>query len=156
MKYLVVVESPAKTKKIQSFLNSIKEHTFIVEASFGHIRYFGKGLKSIDVENNFKPTYATLPAKSKVVKHLKDQFKKVDEVNEFIENLVAKILLRIEDENYLKDSVYNEFIESTLGDIKENENNLNLKSLEATKLINDYVKSVDNCGKITDLYRNIE
>ena len=45
MKYLVVVESPAKTKKIQNFLNSIKEHSFLVEASFGHIRYFSKGLK---------------------------------------------------------------------------------------------------------------
>jgi len=80
MKYLVVVESPAKTKKIQNFLNSIKEHSFLVEASFGHIRYFSKGLKSIDVNNNFKPTYSVLSGKNKVVKNLKEQYKKVDEV----------------------------------------------------------------------------
>ena len=80
MKYLVVVESPAKTKKIQGFLNTISGHTFIVEASFGHIRYFSKGLKSINVNDNFKPTYSTISGKTKVVKHLKEQFKKVDEV----------------------------------------------------------------------------
>ena len=33
MKFLVIVESPAKTKKIQAFLNTIKNHTFIVDPS---------------------------------------------------------------------------------------------------------------------------
>uniref|UniRef100_A0A6C0JF09 DNA topoisomerase n=1 Tax=viral metagenome TaxID=1070528 RepID=A0A6C0JF09_9ZZZZ len=80
MKYLVIVESPAKTKKIQGFLNSIKNHTFIVDASFGHIRYFSKGLKSIDTNNKFNPTYSIISTKNKVVKNLKEQQKKVDDV----------------------------------------------------------------------------
>ena len=58
MKYLVIVESPAKTAKIKSILNTITGHTFIVEASYGHIRYFKDGLKSIDISNKFTPTYS--------------------------------------------------------------------------------------------------
>jgi DNA topoisomerase I len=80
MKYLVIVESPAKKLKIQQFLNTIPGHTFIVEASFGHIRYFANGLKSIDIGNNFTPTYSITKDKTKVVKNLKSQKKKVDEV----------------------------------------------------------------------------
>lgn len=80
MKYLVVVESPAKKQKIQKFLNTIDGHSFIVEASFGHISYFSNGLKSIDTLNNFKPTYSIIKTKSKVVKNLKDIYKTVDEV----------------------------------------------------------------------------
>jgi len=80
MKYLVIVESPAKKNKIQQFLNTLPGHTFIVDASFGHIRYFANGLKSIDIDNNFTPTYAIVKNKTKVVKNLKSQKKKVDEV----------------------------------------------------------------------------
>jgi len=70
MKYLVIVESPAKKNKIQEFLNTIKGHSFIVEASFGHIRYFENGLKSIDTKNSFTPTYSVTKDKAKVVKIL--------------------------------------------------------------------------------------
>ena len=80
MKYLVIVESPAKKNKIQQFLNTIKGHSFIVEASFGHIRYFANGLKSIDTKNDFIPTYSVTKDKSKVVKNLKQLKKKVDDV----------------------------------------------------------------------------
>ena len=80
MKYLVIVESPAKKNKIQQFLNTIKGHSFIVEASFGHIRYFANGLKSIDIENDFMPTYSVTKDKSKVVSNLKQLKKKVDDV----------------------------------------------------------------------------
>ena len=80
MKYLVIVESPAKIKKIQSILGTIKGHTFIVEASYGHIRYFKNGLKSIDISNNYKPTYSIIKDKLKVVKKLRAVVKKVDEI----------------------------------------------------------------------------
>ncbi len=80
MKYLVIVESPNKKDKISSYLNTISGHTFTVEASYGHIRYFEDGLKSIDIKNNFKPTYAVLDTKKKVVSNLKTLMKKVDEV----------------------------------------------------------------------------
>ena len=80
MKYLVIVESPAKIKKIQSILGTIKGHTFIVEASYGHIRYFKNGLKSIDIANNYTPTYSIIKDKLKVVKKLRTAVKKVDEI----------------------------------------------------------------------------
>ena len=51
MKYLVIVESPAKISKISSYLNTIKEHSFVVDASYGHICEFKDGLKSIDINN---------------------------------------------------------------------------------------------------------
>ena len=79
MKYLVI-ESPAKTQKILGFLKSLKEHDFIVDASYGHIRYFKDGLKSIDIKNNFNPTYGNLKNKLKVIKKLKSLAQKVDEV----------------------------------------------------------------------------
>ena len=80
MKYLVIVESPAKTQKIKKFLDTISGHTFIVDASYGHIRYFKNGLKSIDIADGFKPTYSVVSDKAKVVKKLRDLLKKVDEV----------------------------------------------------------------------------
>ena len=80
MKYLIIVESPAKTSKILGFLKSIKGHQFIVDASFGHIRYFKDGLKSIDISNNFNPTYGNIKNKLKVISKLKKLTKQVDEV----------------------------------------------------------------------------
>ena len=54
MKTVIVVESPAKARKISSFF---KDGT-IVTSSFGHIIDLPKDKISIDIENNFKPTYA--------------------------------------------------------------------------------------------------
>ena len=80
MKSLVIVESPAKKEKIEKFLNTIPGCSFTVEASFGHICYFSDGLKSIDIENNFKAKYGIINDKKKVVKRLKEVQKKVDNV----------------------------------------------------------------------------
>ena len=68
MKTVIVVESPAKAKKISSFF---KDGT-IVTSSFGHIIDLPKDKISIDIENNFKPTYKTMPGKSKVVNTLRN------------------------------------------------------------------------------------
>ena len=48
MTKLVIVESPAKCKKIESYLGS----GYKCIASFGHIRELADGLKGIDVKNN--------------------------------------------------------------------------------------------------------
>ena len=50
--YLVIVESPSKCKKIESYLG--KDYCCI--ASMGHIRTLN-GLKSIDTKNTFEPTF---------------------------------------------------------------------------------------------------
>ena len=68
MKTVIVVESPAKAKKISGFF---KDGT-IVTSSFGHIIDLPKDKISIDIENNFKPTYKTMPGKSKIVSSLRN------------------------------------------------------------------------------------
>ena len=80
MKYLVIVESPAKTQKIQSYLNTINGHNFIVAASMGHIRSFADGLKSIDIDNDYNATYSIISGKKSVVSDLKSKCRQVDEV----------------------------------------------------------------------------
>jgi DNA topoisomerase-1 len=80
MKYLVIVESPAKTQKIQSYLNSINGHNFTVAASMGHIRKFSNGLNSIDINNDYNAQYSIIGGKSNVVKDLKKKARDVDEV----------------------------------------------------------------------------
>jgi len=75
-KYLVIVESPAKTKKIESFLGS----DYVVQASFGHIMDLDSKNLSIDVNNNFEPHYIVTPDKKKTVTNLLYHKTKTDEV----------------------------------------------------------------------------
>lgn len=71
-KILVIVESPAKIKKIQSYLGS----GYVVKASFGHCYQIDpKGL-SIDVDNQYTPKYVIAEKKSKVIKEIKEAAKK--------------------------------------------------------------------------------
>ena len=65
---LVIVESPAKAKTIEKFLGK----DFLVKSSFGHIRDLTKNKLSIDVENNFEPSYTVDAAKKKMVSELKE------------------------------------------------------------------------------------
>ena len=67
---LLIVESPAKTKKIQDFLKNHSE-SFVVESSIGHIRNTPSKALNIDVENDFKPTYIIMPDKKTTVAKLK-------------------------------------------------------------------------------------
>jgi DNA topoisomerase-1 len=76
MTKLVIVESPAKCKKIESYLGT----GYKCIASFGHIRDLANGLKGIDVKNNFKPTFRLLPAKGKYIKSLRVAIKKADQI----------------------------------------------------------------------------
>ena len=73
---LVIVESPAKCKKIESFLG--KQYKCL--ASYGHIREFANGLKSVDFNNHYRVTYKISPNKQKYVKILRSAIKKATEV----------------------------------------------------------------------------
>lgn len=78
-KYLVIVESPAKSKTIEKYLGS----DFVVTSSKGHIRDLttrGYGGFGVDIENNFKPKYKILKDKSPIVKELKKEIKNVEKV----------------------------------------------------------------------------
>ena len=52
---LVIVESPAKCKKIEEYLGG----GYKCIASYGHLRTI-PSLKNIDFENNFEPTYSII------------------------------------------------------------------------------------------------
>ncbi len=89
-KALVIVESPAKARKIGGFLGS----DYIVKASVGHIRDLPSSAKEIpaavkkeewsrlgvNVEKDFEPLYVVAPEKKKIVKELKSDLKNVDEL----------------------------------------------------------------------------
>ena len=74
---LVIVESPAKCKKIEQYLGP----GYKCLASFGHLRQL-KSLKNIDIENDFKPTFEVVDddKKRKHVDFLRKEIAKADEV----------------------------------------------------------------------------
>ena len=71
---LVIVESPAKAKKIGEFLGK----DYIVRSCFGHICDLEKKDLGIDIENNFEPKYKISSDKKSVVKELKSLAKTSD------------------------------------------------------------------------------
>jgi len=77
-KILVIVESPAKCKKIESYLGP----GYKCVASFGHIRELskGKGLSSIDINNNYKPSFNISSHQYKNVNSLRELIQKSDDV----------------------------------------------------------------------------
>ena len=65
---LLIVESPAKAKKIQKFLQNTDIR---VTSSFGHINNLDTGKLDQMIDNNFTPIYLDSKDKSKVIKELK-------------------------------------------------------------------------------------
>jgi DNA topoisomerase-1 len=74
---LVIVESPAKCKKIEEYLGP----GYKCVASFGHLREL-PSLKNVDIENNFNPTYTISDnsLKKKQIELIRKEIKKADEV----------------------------------------------------------------------------
>ncbi len=80
-KRLVIVESPAKAKTISGYLGP----SYVVEASFGHVRDLPVGAKEmpealkkkpwaylgVDVDNDFEPVYVISPDRRKQITKLK-------------------------------------------------------------------------------------
>ncbi len=67
-KHLVIVESPAKAKTLEKYLGKDYE----VRASIGHIRDLPKSKLGVDVEDDFKPKYAVIAGKTKVISDLRE------------------------------------------------------------------------------------
>src|SRR5699024_7015471 len=90
MKSLVIVESPTKIKTLAKYL----PNSYQVDSSMGHIRdlpgsakeipkkYKGKDWANlgVNVENDFEPIYVIPRGKKKVVRKLKKELKKADEL----------------------------------------------------------------------------
>jgi DNA topoisomerase I len=75
-KILIIVESPGKIKKIQSYLGP----NYIVKASFGHIYDLNPKGISVDINNNFEPQYEVTKDKRKVVSELRNTCKNCKDV----------------------------------------------------------------------------
>jgi DNA topoisomerase-1 len=74
---LVIVESPAKCKKIEEYLGP----GYKCVASFGHLRELSS-LKNVDIQNNFEPTYTIIDnaIKKKQIENIRKEIKNADEV----------------------------------------------------------------------------
>lgn len=73
---LVIVESPAKSKKIAGFLGN----GWRVEACLGHVRDLPESELGVDVNTDFRPAYEVLPGKGNVVKKLLKAIKDAEAV----------------------------------------------------------------------------
>ena len=79
MKYLVIVESPSKSRTIEKYLGN----DYKVLSSKGHIRDLatkGKYGLGVDIDNHFAPTYELIKGKKKMVSELKKEVKAADMV----------------------------------------------------------------------------
>ena len=74
---LIIVESPAKCQKIESYLGKDK---YICLASFGHIREIADGLKSIDVDHEFAIKFKIMSSKHAQVAKLRAAIADASEV----------------------------------------------------------------------------
>lgn len=72
---LVIVESPAKCKKIENYLGA----GYRCMASFGHLRVLSD-LKAIDISNNFKPTFSIMESKRQHISKLRKAINAATEV----------------------------------------------------------------------------
>ena len=73
---LVIVESPAKARTVGRFLGK----GYTVKASVGHVRDLLRSRLSVDVENDFEPTYRVPNEKRPVVKEIKEAASKAAEI----------------------------------------------------------------------------
>ena len=66
-KGLVIVESPAKARKIGDFLGK----DYDVRASMGHVRDLPKSKLGVAIEEGFEPSYEIIASRKKVMTDLK-------------------------------------------------------------------------------------
>lgn len=73
---LVIVESPAKCKKIQSYLGD----GWKVVASMGHIRHLDEDLDAVGLDRDFDARFVFMKDKAKAMKELKDAARGMKEI----------------------------------------------------------------------------
>ena len=67
VKYLVIVESPTKSRTINKFLGE----EYIILPSMGHVVDLPKSEMGVDIGNNFKPRYVVIAKRRKILSELK-------------------------------------------------------------------------------------
>ena len=132
---LVIVESPAKCKKIEEYLGP----GYKCVATYGHLREL-LSLKNINIENNFEPTYSIIDSsiKKKQIEILRKEIKNAAEVilgldgdreGEKIAYCVAQIFKL--DINKTKRITFNEITESAIQCAIKNPRTINMDIVNA-------------------------
>jgi len=132
---LVIVESPAKCKKIEEYLGP----GYKCIATYGHLREL-PSLKNINFENNFEPTYTIIDnaIKKKQIENIKKEIKNADEVilsldgdreGEKIAYCVAQLFNL--DVNKTKRIIFNEITEAALQKAIKNPTRINMNIVHA-------------------------
>ena len=133
--YLIIVESPAKSKTIKKFLGN----SYKVLASMGHIRDLPKSQLGIDIENNFEPKYINIRGKASLIKELKNTAKKCKKVflatdpdreGEAISWQLKYLLDDVPAEN-LKRVTFNEITENAVKKAIANPRNIDMNLVDA-------------------------
>ncbi|MBT8240268.1 MAG: type I DNA topoisomerase [Acidimicrobiia bacterium] len=144
---LVIVESPAKAKKIGEYLGP----EYVVESSIGHVRDLPKNAADvppaykgekwakmgIDVDNDFKALYVTNPDKKGHVRHLKSLLKESDELilatdkDREGEAIAWHLMELLNPRVPVKRIVFNEVTKEAIERALENPGELNLRVVEA-------------------------
>ena len=136
-KNLIIVESPAKVKTITKFLGK----DYQVVASYGHLIDLKKSELSVDVDNNFEPTYITIRGKGNILSQLKSKVKSNDNIylatdpdreGETISYLLMNkgLVKELKGKNVFRIS-FNEITENAIKDALANPRPLNMGLVDA-------------------------
>lgn len=134
MKYLVIVESPAKSKTISKMLGN----NYIVKSSFGHIRDLPEKKIGVDIEHNFEPTYVAMAKSKKIIADLKKAVAEVGHVYLATDldregEAIAwhlKELLKLQDDNTDR-ITFHEITESAIKEAVENPRKLDMALVDS-------------------------
>jgi DNA topoisomerase-1 len=147
LKKLVIVESPAKARKIGSYLGE----DFIVEASVGHIRDLPQraadipkevkklawSKEGVDIENDFAPLYVINPDKKAKVAELKELMKDAEEIllatdeDREGEAIAWHLVEVLQPKIPIKRMVFNEITEEAIKAAVENTRDLDYNLIDA-------------------------
>lgn len=132
MAILVVIESPGKIATISKYLGK----NYIVKATVGIFRDLDPKTMSVDLENNFEPSY--IITKPDVVRNLKSGMKGVDmvylatDLDREGESMSASVLSVLKPKNY-KRLLFNEITKSAITKAIENATTLDEDMVDAQK-----------------------
>jgi DNA topoisomerase-1 len=147
LKKLVIVESPAKARKIGGYLGD----GFIVEASVGHIRDLPQraadipkevkklawSKEGVDIENDFAPLYVINPDKKVKVAELKELMKDAEEIllatdeDREGEAIAWHLVEVLQPKIPIKRMVFNEITEEAIKAAVENTRDLDYNLIDA-------------------------
>ena len=81
---------------------------------------------------------------------------KIQNYKNFIDLLISKCCSRFEDSTYGEITIFRDFINKIVTNIKKDESDIEPNSTASMKIINDYVKDHNNTKEIVDLYIKTE